>query len=134
MSGFQQMLVVGNLGKDPISAGTGDGRYCRFSVAATTKFGKSEHTEWFNATVFGGLADTCQKYLHKGSKVQTVGRLESRKYVGKDGEEKIGTNYIVSGVTFLDPPKAREESSAPRDASAARPTPMSMDDLADIPF
>ena len=108
MASFNQIILIGNLGRDPEVKYTQGGQaVCNFSVAVneqwTDKNGeKQEKTEWFNVGVWGKTAEHCGNYLAKGSCVQIVGRMGSRKYNDKEGVEKTVWEVTASQVTFLD--------------------------------
>jgi single-strand DNA-binding protein len=65
-----------------------------------------EETEWFNIVAWNKLAETCERYLHKGSKVYIEGRLTQRKYTDKNGNERTAVDVIASGMEMLTPKSA----------------------------
>jgi len=117
---FQTVILVGNLGRDPEMRYTPSGEPVpSFSVAPsreyTGKEGKVKETTWFRISVWGKMAEVCNNYLRKGSKVLVEGRLPPdpatgapRIWTGKDGRQ--GTSYEVtaSTVRFL---SSRTESA-----------------------
>src|SRR5438270_435928 len=105
---LNKILLIGNLGKDPELQVTSEGTpVTKFSVAVN-HVGKSasgerkQETDWFNVVAWRQLAETTEKYLHKGSKVYVEGRLVQRKYTDKNGVERIAVEVIASDVRFLD--------------------------------
>ena len=98
--------IIGYLGRDPEMSYTPAGKaVTEFSAAETrrwTKDGeKQEETTWFNVECWGGLAETCNQYLKKGSKVAITGRMACNVYE-KDGEflvPKTGSNAKQGGNT-----------------------------------
>ena len=108
-------MLIGNLGKDPELNVTAEGTpVTKFSLAVNRKYKASngaqkEETEWFNIVAWRQLAETCEKYLHKGSKVYVEGRLTQRKYTDKNGVERLAVEVIANDVKFLD--KRQERSS-----------------------
>ncbi len=78
---YQKMTVIGNLGREPEMRFTPNGQpVCNFSVAATRVYPgadgeQKKETAWFRVTVWGKMAESCNKYLKKGSKVFVEGRL-----------------------------------------------------------
>ena len=92
---MNKMLVIGNLGRDPEMRYTPSGQaVTNFSVATsyryTTADGESrEETEWFNVSVWGRQAESCNQYLSKGRKVYVEGRLKSRTYETRDGQTRF---------------------------------------------
>ncbi|MGH2506861.1 MAG: single-stranded DNA-binding protein [Ktedonobacteraceae bacterium] len=105
---LNKVMLIGNLGKDPEFNLTPNGTpVAKFSLAVNrnTKSStgeKKEETEWFNIVVWSQLAETCEKYLHKGSKVYIEGRIQQRKYTDKNGIERYMLEIIASDMKMLD--------------------------------
>ena len=109
-----KVILLGNLGKDPdIRATSAGSRLASFSIATSTKYRNKEtqqledKTEWHRVVVFNDkLADICEKYLKKGSKVYIEGQLQTRKWTDNNGIDKYTTEVVIpnySGVmTMLD--------------------------------
>ena len=103
MPGINKVFLVGRLGKDPeIKSFNNGGRIANFSVATSETWTdkssgeRKEKTEWTNITVQGdGLVGVVEKYLHKGSEVSVVGKLQTRKWQDKDGNDKYTTEVVV---------------------------------------
>lgn len=103
---FNQIMVIGNLGKAPELKKTQSGRDCaRFSLAVNEerlKDGKKErHTEWFSVTLWGASALTATKYLKSGSPVGVVGRLRTGQYVDGTGTTRVALNIDGEKLVFL---------------------------------
>ncbi|TXH13238.1 MAG: single-stranded DNA-binding protein [Hyphomicrobiaceae bacterium] len=146
MASVNKAIIVGNLGKDPEVRYTADNKcICNFSVATTSRWkDKSgehkEETEWHRISAFGRLAEVCGEYLKKGSSVYLEGRISTRKYTDKDGQERYITEIILDsmqmlgsksdsgGSTSFDKPDTRKRSG---DNTAADRKPLEDDD---IPF
>src|SRR5436305_12816291 len=100
-------MLIGNLGKDPELNVTSDGTpVTKFSLAVNRKYktgngDPKEETEWFNIVAWRQLAEICERYLHKGSKVYVEGRLTQRKYTDKEGIQRTSVEVIASDVEFL---------------------------------
>jgi len=83
---MNKIIVIGHLGRDPEMKYTPNGQgVTSFSIASSRKYTTSsgerrEETEWFNCSVWGKLAETCNQYLTKGKQVYVEGRLSSRTY------------------------------------------------------
>jgi len=106
--GFNKVILMGNLTRDPEMRYTADRRACaRFAVAVNNTWKdkngeKQESVEYINVAVFGPMAESCEKYLGKGRPVLVEGRLHNSSYEAKDGSGKrYSTDVIASGVTFL---------------------------------
>ena len=105
---LNKIMLIGNLGRDPELQVTSEGTpYTRFSLAVNRTFKtqtgeKKEETEWFQIVAWRQLAENCERYLHKGSKVYVEGRLTQRKYTDKNGIERTAVEVIANDVQFLD--------------------------------
>lgn len=103
---MNKCLFVGNLTKDPESTTSNNGiSICRFSIAVHRKFAQEGQTDvdFINIVTFRSLADNCNKYLKKGSKVCVVGALQNRSYTTSDGGTRYVTEIIADDVEFLTP-------------------------------
>ncbi|MEQ8505950.1 MAG: single-stranded DNA-binding protein [Rhodospirillales bacterium] len=109
-----KVILVGNLGRDPeVRFSQAGQKIVNMSVATSETWKdrqsgeRKEKTEWHRVVVFDErLADVCEKYLKKGSKVYLEGTLQTRKWTGNDGVEKYTTEVVLprfNGVmTMLD--------------------------------
>ena len=108
MASVNKVIVVGNLGKDPETRFLPDGKaVCSFSVATTDKWTdkatneKKEATEWHRISSFGRLAEICGEYLKKGSQVYVEGKLRTRKWQDKEGQDRYTTEIIADAMQML---------------------------------
>ena len=120
------VILLGNLGKDPdIRATQAGSRLASFSIATSTKYRNKDtqqledKTEWHRVVVFNDkLADICEKYLRKGSKIYIEGQLQTRKWTDNNGVDKYTTEVVIpnySGVlTMLD---TRSQSSVSEESN-----------------
>jgi single-strand DNA-binding protein len=154
MASVNKVILVGNLGRDPETRYTTGGEAVTNVSIATTdswkdKSGeKQERTEWHRVAFFGKLAEIAGEYLKKGSQVYVEGRLQTRKWQDKEGQDKYTTEIIADRMQMLgsragagggggEPPPERERSSSGAGAKAggAAPAKKNVDDLDDdIPF
>jgi len=100
---INKVILVGNLGDEPVIRYTGDGKAIANLRVATseswtdkTTGQKVEKTEWHKVSVFDKLAEICKTYLHKGSKVFLEGKLQTRSW-DKDGVQQYTTEVVLSG-------------------------------------
>ena len=99
---INKAILVGNLGREPTIQYSKDGKaIANLAIATkeswTDKEGnKQERTEWHRVSVFGKLADICQRYLHKGSKVYLEGKIQTKKWE-KEGITHYTTEIVLSG-------------------------------------
>lgn len=109
---LNKIMLIGNLGKDPELQITSDGTpITKFSLAVNRNTKSStgerkEETEWFNIVAWRQLAETCEKYLHKGTKVYIEGRLSQRKYTDREGIQRTSIEVIANEMEMLTPKSA----------------------------
>ena len=128
-----KVILLGNLGKDPDIRATSTGsRLASFSIATSTKYRNKDtqqledKTEWHRIVVFNDkLADICEKYLRKGSKIYIEGQLQTRKWTDNNGVDKYTTEVVIpnySGVLTLLDSRAQssvsEENTSQLDSAA----------------
>jgi single-strand DNA-binding protein len=152
---MQKVIIIGYLGADPdVRYTNGGSTVANVSVATTEKWKdketgeNQERTEWHRVVFFGRLAEIVGEYLGKGSLVCVEGKLQTRKWQDKDGQERYTTEIVANEMKMLggrndsradsaaqsngangrsQKPKARPRPPKPATAPAA-----DMDD--DIPF
>ena len=150
MASVNKVIVVGNLGRDPETRFLPDGKaVCNFSVATTDKWTdkatneKKEATEWHRISSFGRLAEICGEYLKKGSQVYIEGKLRTRKWQDKEGQDRYSTEIIAETMQMLgsrsgmgggEPRETREPSAAGESTPAKKPAGQFQDMDDDIPF
>jgi single-strand DNA-binding protein len=108
VASVNKVILVGNLGRDPESRFGGDGSaIVNVSLATTDTWRdkssgeRREATEWHRIVFFGKLAEIAGQYLKKGSQVYLEGRLRSRKWQDKDGQERQTTEIVVEEMKML---------------------------------
>ena len=136
---MNKVILIGNLTRDPELSETPNGvPVCKFSLAVQREFANASgtrETDFFNTTVWRGSAETCGKYLKKGSKAAVFGSIQNRSYEDKDGIKRNVTDIIANNVEFLSPKSASsdlgEEEAMP--AKKERPELQAIDDN-QLPF
>jgi len=114
--GVNKAILIGNLGKDPevryTQSGTAVGN---FTLATTERRKQGEewvdHTEWHNIVAWGRQAELCSQYLQKGSTVYIEGRIQTRKWQDKDGNNRYSTEIVVNDIQFLNRTKGQTGDS-----------------------
>ena len=102
-----KVILVCNLGKDPELLKTPSGiSLCKFSIATTERYKNKqgeaqEKTEWHNIIAWGGLAETCGKWLHKGKQVYIEGKLQTSNYEDNDGNKRYRSEIVASSMQML---------------------------------
>ncbi|MFZ6050828.1 single-stranded DNA-binding protein [Halocola ammonii] len=110
MSGVNKVILIGNLGKDPEVRKLESGAtVCSFPIATTETYNdrktneRREITEWHNITLWRGLAEVAEKYLHKGDKVFIEGKIRSRTWEDEKGEKRYAVDIVGDNMTMLTP-------------------------------
>ncbi len=106
--GLNKVMIIGNLGRDPEMRYTPSGKpVTSFSVATsrswvTTDGERKDATEWFNVVSWGNLAEICNQYLRKGSKVYVEGHLQTRSWDDAEGQKHFRTELVANEMIILD--------------------------------
>ncbi|HYD34140.1 MAG TPA: single-stranded DNA-binding protein [Methylophilaceae bacterium] len=143
MASVNKVILIGNLGRDPELryAASGDA-IASFSIATTDNWKdkdgqKQERTEWHRISVFGKLAEICGEYLKKGAPVYVEGKLQTRKWQDKEGNERQTTEVVADRMQMLGGRSAASENEQPS-VTEAKPNEQkagAFDDFeTDIPF
>ena len=108
MASVNKVILVGNLGKDPEVRYTADGAAIANITLATTDTWKDktsgekkEATEWHRVAFFGKLAEIAGQYLKKGRSVYVEGRIRTRKWQDKEGQDRYTTEIIADQMQML---------------------------------
>ena len=137
MAGIAKITLVGNLGRDPETRYTPNGKMnVQFTMAVSRRFTdqggqQQERTNWYRVTAWGGLAETLDKmaqngYLTKGKQVYVDGRLEAREYQDQQGQTRTSLDVTANELQLLGS-RADSEGGfsagygAPATAGASRP-------------
>jgi single-strand DNA-binding protein len=108
MASVNKVILVGNLGRDPETRYTADGAAITNIRVATTDSWKDkasgekkEQTEWHTVVFFGRLAEIAGEYLKKGRSVYVEGRLRTRKWQDKEGQDRYTTEIVAENMQML---------------------------------
>jgi len=122
MAGFNKIILMGNLTKNPELRYTPNGTpVASFGLAVNRKFRQAEELKedvcFIDIVVFGKQAEHCGQYLSKGNGVIVDGRLQQRRWEAEDGQKRSKHEVVAQTVTFL--PKRQEASAEPAHEEAA---------------
>ena len=152
MASVNKVILVGNLGRDPETRYTTGGDAVTNIRVATTdtwkdKNGeKQERTEWHTVVFFGRQAEIAGEYLKKGKQVYIEGRLQTRKWQDKEGQDRYTTEIVADRMQMLGSregsnaavaaePSARSAEARSGAKAGGAPAKKNVDDLDDdIPF
>lgn len=108
MAGFEQLIIVGNVGSDPEMRYTQSGvEVCSFSVAVNRTLGKDDNgekrevTTWYKVTCWRKLAGIAVQYVQRGRQVQIIGTVSANPYVDKVGQPAASLEVTASALTLL---------------------------------
>ena len=150
MASVNKVILIGNLGRDPEVRYMPSGDAVANITIATTetwkdKSGeKQEQTEWHRVAMFGKTAEIAGEYLKKGSQVYIEGKLQTRKWTDKEGQERYTTEIRADRMQLLgsrsgsgEPrgePAMESKAAEPKGAAAKKPAGKFDDMEDDIPF
>ena len=145
--GINKVIIVGNLGGDPETRYMPSGSAVTNLTVATNESWKDkqtgeqkDRTEWHKVAMFNRLAEIAAEYLRKGSQVYIEGKLRTRKWQDKNGQDRWTTEIIADEMQMLGGRGGAGGGSAPMGSSSSsgpssappQPGPDDFDD--DIPF
>ena len=137
MAGVNKAILIGHLGGDPEIRYTSNGTaVANFSMATTERWNnqsgeKEERTEWHRIVAFGRLGEICGEYLTKGKQVYIEGRLQTRKWEDRDGNQRSTTEIVATGMQMLGA-AGSGGSSQPQERQSPQGSPPL--DGGDVPF
>ena len=127
--GVNKVILIGRTGADTDVKYTAGGKaVANFSLAINESFKKGDgeqrdRVQWVRCVAWGKLAEVCGQYLTKGKQAYAEGRLQTRKYDDRDGNERTVTEIVVSQLRFLSGSRNGNGDSghapAPADATQA---------------
>ena len=135
---------IGRLGKDVETRYMADGKaVANFSIAVGSQWKsksgeKQESTEWVSLVAYDKLAEICAQYISKGSQIYVSGKMKTRKWQTKEGQDRYTTEIIVNELQMIGGKSSTssQESSDPKEkpAPAAKSSFDNFDDEGEIPF
>ena len=153
--GLNKVMLIGNLGNDPEIRHTNSGMAVATLSLATAESWKDrdsgetkDKTEWHRVVFFGRVAEVAEQYLRKGSQIYIEGRLQTRKWQDRDGNDRYTTEIVGSDMqmlgggrkadtdeNFKPTAEANSSSDGPREASSSEGSTRSNTFIEDdIPF
>lgn len=118
---LNKVMLIGRLGADPeIKYAQSGTPVANLRIATDESYTdrngqRQDRTEWHTVIAFQRTAEICQQYLHKGSLVYIEGKLQTRKWQDKNGQDRYSTEIRVDRLQMLE---RRQEGNAPAQQSA----------------
>jgi single-strand DNA-binding protein len=108
MASINKVILIGNLGRDPeVRYTPGGAAICNVTIATSRNWKdknsgeKMEETEWHRVVFYDRLAEIAGEYLKKGRSVYVEGRLKTRKWQDKEGQDRYTTEIIADNMQML---------------------------------
>lgn len=125
---LNKVMLIGNLTRDPELRYTPSGTaVCTFGLATNRSWTPSdggerkEETEFHRIVCWQKLAELCSQLLFKGRKAYVEGRLQSRSWTSKDGQERSATEIVIDNMIILDSKRREGEEFVPMQAASQKP-------------
>ena len=113
---MNKIEILGRLTKEPETRyTTKNAPVSNFKLAVDRRIKKDgeSNADFFNIRAFGTLADVCNKYLHKGSQIVIIGRLQNRSWDDEQGQKHYITDIIAEEMYFAGSNKSENEEAEP---------------------
>jgi single-strand DNA-binding protein len=126
MASLNKVTLIGRLGKDPETKYLPNGEaVCNFTLATSETWNnkngeRQEKTEWHQITLFRKVAEVAGKYLKKGSQVYIEGKIQTRKWQDKEGNDRWTTEIVGNQMQMLGSKGDAVPSDMPSDNGAQR--------------
>ncbi len=138
--GINKVILVGNLGQDPETRAMPSGKAVTNVRIATTDSWRDkqsgeqkEQTEWHTVVFFDRLAEIAAEYLRKGSQVYVEGRLRTRKWQDKSGNDRYTTEIVANEMQMLGGRAGGSAGAAAPAAGASRREAAPTEDFSQAP-
>lgn len=104
---FNKVILGGRLTADPVPKVTPSGvDVCSFAIAVNRRFtakdGQQAEADFFNCTAWRQTAEFVSRYFRKASSICVVGHIETRSWIGQDGQKKFATEIVADEAYFVD--------------------------------
>ena len=133
---LNKAMLIGNVGNDPEVRylNNEQGKFTSFRLATTERYKErngdvKENTEWHQIVAWGKLADIVEKMVKKGSQLYVEGKITTRKWTDKDGNDRFTTEIRAEGIQLL----GKKETTATRQEESPALKALKEED-GDLPF
>ena len=123
---MNKVILMGRLTRDPdirYSTPSNGESLCtaRFSLAVDRKIKRTEgqNADFINCVAFGKTGEFIEKYLHQGTKIAAVGRIQTGSYINQEGRKIYTTDVVIEECEFAESKKAEGQSDAPTEPAEA---------------
>lgn len=139
---LNKVMLIGNVGKDPDVRYLDNGVAVASLVLATSERGYRlqngtevpERTEWHNVVLWRGLAETAEKYVHKGDKLFIEGKIRTRSYDDQNGVKRYITEIFADNMEMLTPRNSAAQPAVSAQQPVRQQIQQPADGKEDLPF
>lgn len=139
---LNKVMLIGNVGKDPDVRYLDNGVAVASLVLATSERGYRlqngtevpERTEWHNVVLWRGLAETAEKYVHKGDKLFIEGKIRTRSYDDQNGVKRYITEIFADNMEMLTPRNSAAQPAVSAQQPVRQQIQQPTDGKEDLPF
>lgn len=120
---LNKVMLIGNVGKEPVVRHLESNvAVASFTLATTERYkdrtgSAREVTEWHNIVCWRGLAETCEKYVHRGTQLYVEGSIRTRSWESQDGQKHSVTEIVADNFKLL----GRRNDNSVRNAESEEP-------------
>lgn len=134
---MNKTILMGRVVRDPevrYSQGSNPIAVAKYSLAVPRKFKREGESDcdFINCVAFGKLGEFAEKYLHKGTKIAVVGRIQTGSYTNKDGQNVYTTDVVVEEQEFAESKSQQQEQPKPAPSDDFMHIPEGIDE--ELPF
>ena len=139
MASFNQITLLGNVGNLEVKTFSNGGKIVEASLATGKRWkdrngNQHEETQWHRLVISGALADTAERYVHKGDSLFVQGEMTYRQWESREGEKRTSPEVRVLSLQLM----PKQDKGQASQAAAPDPTPMpgfaADDNGEDLPF
>lgn len=119
---MNKVILMGRLTRDPevrYSQGENATAVARYTIAVDRKMSRENEADFIPCVCFGKTAEFAEKYLHKGTKIAIVGRIQTGSYTNKDGNRVFTTDVVVEEHEFAESKNTAANNNSSSNATAS---------------
>ena len=136
---INKIILVGNVGKDVETKHFDDNQVSNFSLATSETYKdkngeKQKQTEWHNVVLWGGLSKVTEKWVKKGDLIYIEGKIATRKWQDKEGNDRYTTEIVCSKLQMLGGKKETQDASRHPPALSPEDAPNNNSNSDNVPF
>ena len=139
MASFNQITLLGNVGNLEVKTFSNGGKIVEASLATGKRWkdrngNQHEETQWHRLVISGALADTAERYVHKGDSLLVQGEMTYRQWESREGEKRISPEVRVLTLQLMPKQDKGQASQAAAPAPGPMPGFAADNDGEDLPF